>query len=146
MIRKCEKRDCEIERIYPKDGMGKFYEECPECRKEKIEKLWDIPVTDSSTVFNCPPISYGIHPLANQFLNGVTSDEICNNLVPNHTGFPYSRDFEANIKCENVLCICNDLSGNRCAVPSNCEIDNSGNCKWYLKQKEKEQKGKHEGN
>lgn len=37
---RCDKHDCELIREYPKDGMGKFFEYCPECRKERIEKLW----------------------------------------------------------------------------------------------------------
>lgn len=49
-----------------------------------------------------------------------------------HNGFPYSRDFAMHIKCKNTHCICHGYDG--CTVPSNCEIDETGQCEWYKKQ------------
>lgn len=54
-----------------------------------------------------------------------------NTLVPG-SGFPYSRDFASHISCKNTKCICHGYDG--CAVPSNCTIDESGKCEWFLKQ------------
>ena len=57
-------------------------------------------------------------------------------FAPRNSGdFPWSRDFEANISCDNKVCICNSNNG-FCGVPSNCRIDNVGKCKWYDKQLE----------
>jgi hypothetical protein len=52
--------------------------------------------------------------------------------------FPYSRDFEAHISCENKECVC--FGFGMCGVPSNCKIDSAGKCKWYLKQLEEQPK------
>ena len=59
-------------------------------------------------------------------------DNSMHSLVPHSTGFPYSRDFAAHVACDNERCICHGYDG--CTVPSNCEIDDLGRCKWYLKQ------------
>lgn len=39
-----------------------------------------------------------------------------------------------------LLASVNDKYEKICAVPSNCEIDSSGKCKWFLKQIEVEGK------
>jgi hypothetical protein len=58
-------------------------------------------------------------------------------FAPRNSGdFPWSRDFETHISCDNEGCICHGWNG--CAVPSNCQIDNTGRCKWYSKQLEQE--------
>ena len=61
-------------------------------------------------------------------------------LVPHNRPwgqFPNSRDFATIISCDNTDCMCNGHSAG-CAVPTKCEIDKEGRCKFYLKQKAEE--------